>query len=236
MNRRAATPGRTIARFANQVAARIDAVVQRLEDVASDAPSDGGAVEHFRSATRRLLATGDDDDVLAGSGFAACYDGRERLPAMVWWARRGDALVERSHSVDPDSESFYDYAALRWFRVPVGSGEPTLTGPFIDTWGADDYTVTVSLPVTGVDGPVGVVAADVDVRRFIASLITDLRGVSAPVALVNEFDRVVVSTAPTLSTGLPLRPRGATVDESEDSQRQRVPVPGFAWSVVLAPS
>lgn len=231
MSRRAATAEQRIVRFAGQVASRIDAVVERLNTVAEAAPVTDPEFGHFRDATRQLLVDGGNDDVLAGSGYAVSYTDRGCPPAMVWWAHRGDSVIERGHSVDPDSESFYDYASLRWFRVAKDVEGPTLSGPFIDTWGSDDYTVTVSLPVSGPTGSLGVVAADVDVRRFIASLIADLRGLSTPLALINESDRVVVSTFPSLSTGLPLYPRG-TRDDAECDTLQRFPVSNYGWSVI----
>jgi hypothetical protein len=133
--------------------------------------------------------------------------------------------------VDPESESYYDYASLRWFRTAKETGAPTLSGPFIDTWGSDDYTVTVSVPVPGDSGVLGVLAADVEVRRFIESLTADLREISTPLTLVNESDRVVVSTVPSLSTGLPIRPRSARNDADPPSMR-RFPVADYGWSVV----
>jgi len=218
-------------RFADQVAARIDAVVERLSTVVDEIPSSGDEFGYFGDSTRQLLVDGGEDDVLAGAGYAVSYADRGCPPAMVWWAHRGDSVIERTHSVDPNSESFYDYASLRWFRTAKDVGQVTLSGPFIDAWGADDYTVTLSLPVTGPTGALGVVAADVDVRRFIASLIADLRGLSTPLALVNESDRVVVSTFPKLSTGLPVRPRAARRAAEADTL-QRFPVSDYGWSVI----
>jgi hypothetical protein len=231
MTRREAPAERKMARFADQVAHRMDAVVQKLKTVADALPSAAGDFSYFVEATRELLAQSGNGDVLAGAGYAVEYVESARSPAMVWWVRRGDMVVERSHSVDPDSESFYDYASLRWFKTAAERGAPTLSGPFIDTWGSDDYTVTVSLSVPGDSGTCGVIAADIDVRRFIASLTADLGRITTPLALVNESDRVVVSTVPSLSTGLPILPRAARRDANSASL-QRFPVSTYGWSVV----
>jgi hypothetical protein len=236
MSDRRTAPDRGVVRFAQSVANRIHDVVGALRTVEADAPdpktdsaTDFG---YFVVATRRMLEQRGGNDVLAGAGYAACYAGTDGVPAMVWWVNGGETVTERSHSVDPDSESFYDYAALRWFKLALESRRPTLSGPFIDTWGSDDYTVTVSLPVVGTDAIArGVLAADVDVRRFIDSLTNDLRSIETPVALVNEVDRVVVSTVPVLSTGLPLRPRGGHGD-FDAHPGIRTPVAGYGWSVV----
>ncbi len=68
-------------------------------------------------------------------------------------------------------------------------------------------------------------------RRRVDALAADLRAMRAPVALVNEADRVVVSTVPSLSTGLPIRPRGMRDDHSVDGRRH--PVSTYGWSVVV---
>ncbi|WP_422749214.1 cache domain-containing protein [Mycobacterium sp. WMMD1722] len=221
----------SIVDLAAQVASRIDKVVATLAAAAAEAPRSGADFEHFVDATRQLLSDGDPGLALAGAGYAVEYVDSARAPAMVWWVRRGQAIAERTHSVDPDSESFYDYASLRWFRTARDSAAPTLSGPFIDTWGSDDYTVTVSQPVTGDSRLLGVIAADVEVRRFIDSLTADLRRISAPLTLVNEADRVVVSTVPSLSTGLPIRPRSERGQADPPSLR-RYPVSDYGWSVV----
>lgn len=232
MSRRGQDVETDIVRFTSEVAIRIDSIVEKLNAVADQGSSSGLEFDHFVDATRQMLLDGATGDVLAGAGYALSHDDFRRPPAMVWWVHRGDSVVERTHSVDPDSESFYDYAALRWFRTATTSGRATLSGPFIDAWGSNDYTVTVSVPVLGSAQPGGVVAADVDVRRFVDSLTADLRRIRVPLALVNESDRVVVSTVPALSTGLPIRPRSARrIAESPVSQR--FPVSDYGWSVVL---
>lgn len=231
MSRRGQSVEADIARFASEVAIRIDSIVAKLDVIADEGSSSGSQFDHFVDVTRRMLVDGGTGDVLAGAGYALSHDDFQRPPAMVWWVHRGDAVVERTHSVDPDSESFYDYAALRWFRTATTSGRPTLSGPFIDAWGSNDYTVTVSVPVPESTGPGGVVAADVDVRRFVDSLTADLRRIRVPLALVNESDRVVVSTVPALSTGLPIRPRSVR-GTAESPVLQRFPVSDYGWSVV----
>jgi methyl-accepting chemotaxis protein-like sensor len=231
MSRRGGKVEGEIARFASEVAIRIDSIVQKLNVLAVDASSSGSEYDYFVDVTRQMLVDGGSGDVLAGAGYALSHGNFRRPPAMVWWVHRGDSVVERTHSVDPDSESFYDYASLRWFRTAASSGLPTLSGPFIDAWGSNDYTVTVSVPVSGSAGLQGVVAADVDVRRFVESLTADLRRMPVPLALVNESDRVVVSTVPALSTGLPIRPRSVR-GTAESPVLQRFPVSDYGWSVV----
>lgn len=223
-----------VEQFAGRVATRIDDIARALQSIDHRAsgqnPETGGHLGYFIDATRELLLTTANSDALSGAGYAADYADRQHEPAMIWWARHGDSIVERSHSVDPQSESFYDYASLRWFKLARSSGQPTLSGPFIDTWGSNDYTVTVSVPVADENGFHGVLAADVDVRRFIDSLTVDLTDISDAVALVNETDRVIVSTIPTLSTGLPIRPRIQRHDASPELRR--LPVSHYGWSVV----
>ena len=71
-----------------------------------------------------------------------------------------------------------------------------------------DYILTLTMPVhargAGDDGDarmVGVVGADVAVRRLERELLAPFLDVPEPLALVNEAGRVVLSTEPTLPVG-----------------------------------
>jgi len=224
-------------RLAAKVAERMDHTAAALQALASEAPvaepSAAPDFDYFVEATRRLLEGRRDRDIMAGAGYAVDAEVQGCAPAMIWWVHRGGNIVERSHSVDPEADSFYDYASLRWFKAPKSRRVPTLSGPFIDTWGSDDYTVTVSVPVIFDGTSCGVLAIDVDVRRFIDTLAADLRKIAAPVALVNEADRVIVSTSHSLSTGLPINPRHRRNHPAEEMTRH--PVADYGWSVVLLP-
>ena len=227
-------PSLDLERFANTVAARLDDIVGALRRTSAAALSGpGDEFDSLRQATLELLREGSASSLIAGTGYAS-----DPHPGgagqMTWWARRGTEIVERLHSQDPRSDTFYDYPALRWFRLPKATLQPTLSGPVIDTWGSDDYTVTVSVPVHSTDQFYGVLAADIDVRTFVRTLYAHIREIPTAAALVNEDDRVIVSNTPTLSTGLPIAPRATRL--ASDTAVCRVPVAAYGWSAVaLAP-
>ncbi|WP_242676780.1 cache domain-containing protein [Rhodococcus sp. ABRD24] len=170
-------------------------------------------------------------ELAIGVGFAVDYTIDGRSPAMVWWRRKDGSVIARTHGSDPDTDSFYDYASLRWFAAAKQSKQTTVSGPFIDSWGTDDYTVTVSYPVLTDDDCAGVLAADVDLPQIVEAWTEAVGESEREMALVNENDRVVASTVPTLSTGLLIRPRN--VSDSIFEVEQRCAVSKFGWSIVV---
>ena len=226
-----------IADVAQQVASRLDRVstmLQRASDRLSTQIVDEGSdvISELESAAIGLLTVPDTAAVGAGYAGEIPSKGKSR-PTMVWWVRSSDGgIAQRSHNVNPAADNFYNYVALKWYASAKSAGSKVVTGPFIDMWGSDDFTVTVSIPMRSRVGLDGVLAADVDVRRLLKDLSRVLRRTQLPLAVVNETERVVVSSVPTLSTGLLLTPR-AQRDRATPLVIQRVRIPGYNWYVCL---
>lgn len=168
---------------------------------------------------------------LSGVGFVAEHG--VVLPDrswMAWWVRRDEGIRQKGHNLNPASDAFYDYTTAPWFRLPRRTGERHIAGPYIDSWGTDDVTITASAAVRTAGRFVGVVAADLAVRRFEVSISAQLRSIGVPAVLVNDEDRVVASGVPELTTGLRLQPRARAAAEEAGLRR----FPGrYGWSVVL---
>jgi hypothetical protein len=152
-----------------------------------------------------------------GNGF------RRRLH---WW--QVDPAAERLVALDPDLRSsslgFYDYTAADWFDVPLRTGRRHVVGPYVDVHGTGRYVLTLTEPVVSDGEFLGVVGADVPVPRFESHLLRVLASVDAPFVVINDEDRVVLSTSPRAMVG----------DRLPADRRPAAPVPDVPWRVLLA--
>ncbi|MHA7263432.1 cache domain-containing protein [Arthrobacter sp. TMN-37] len=169
----------------------------------------GAAIDALvQPAVKGLLAR--DRPELAGAGFIANSGlvGPDRS-YIAWWQgqqlERVDALANFSPS------SMERYLKAEWFRIPVGTGLPHATGPYIDFLCTDDYVVTFTHPVRreGSDAVAGIVGTDVAVRTLEQHLIRGLRQLGPAVSLVSAEGRVVVSSAVALEPGDLIEPDDA---------------------------
>lgn len=161
----------------------------------------------------------EDDPLLVGAGFIA--DGeivRGRDVHFAWWLGPLQANPVLGSTTEPTrldlttrgyTEYLRDFRALEWYRIPATTRDAHVTGPYVDHLCTCDYILTLTMPVHARDDAaasgdarmVGVVGADVAVRRLERELLAAFLDVPDPLALVNEDGRVVVSTEPTLQVG-----------------------------------
>jgi len=99
------------------------------------------------------------------------------------------------------TEYLRDFRALEWYSIPQSTHQRHVTGPYVDHLCTCDYIFTVTMPVRVGDDMIGVVGADVSVRRVETALIPLFLAADQPLALVNAIDRVVISTEPTVQAG-----------------------------------
>ncbi|PZQ90784.1 MAG: hypothetical protein DI534_06230 [Leifsonia xyli] len=147
------------------------------------------------------------DPLVTGAGFVAApgllADARWHL---AWWLGSPGAGVRRLATVDDESsDQFRDYTALEWWRIPFRTGARHLTGPYVDYLCTDDYTVTITVPVTARGDFLGVVGCDALVDRLESRLLPALRSLDAPAALVNASGRIVTATDARREPGAILR-------------------------------
>lgn len=214
---------------------------QRIVDVTDALFTD---LERIAAATAPALAGGTDAEALAavteppvlahleghpltiGAGVAvAPAAGLGPLGTMVWWRRSGDEVRRKQHVDNPASDSYYDFAQSRWFRTAVQTRQRTLIAPFVDSWGTDDLTMVAAVPVVVDDAVLGVVAADLVVRTWLAE-VDDLLDPMSRELLLDAEDRVVASSDPTIELSVRLR-------ALEDARvERRVPVGASGWTLV----
>lgn len=164
-----------------------------------------------------------------GLGLVVAPRPEQDLPLRLeWWQVDPDAGHIRALEPDlkPTSLGYYDYTATEWFDVPRRTGRRHVVGPYVDVHGTGRYLLTLTEPVV-VDGEfVGVAGADVPVRRFETHLLQVLDRLTAPFLLLNEEDRVVLSTAPRWLVGGMLPPGAGPSGPGTG-------VPGVPWRLYV---
>ena len=115
---------------------------------------------------------------------------------IEWWKRDEDDTSTRVlFTLTPQTAGFYDVETLEWFRNVVETGQPTLTGPYLDYAGMDQYILTLTVPFR-MDGEiVGAAGCDIDLASLEAALMPKLRSIDADVALVSQHDRIVLGNS-----------------------------------------
>jgi hypothetical protein len=219
-----------------QVAAAVSEVVERLFGTVT-------AVREaaLRSSVRQGLRAGrpvldnvrellrEPGQLAVGLGLVVAPQPEQGLPLRLeWWQADQDGGPLRTLEPDlkPTSLGYYDYTATEWFDVPRRTGRRHVVGPYVDVHGTGRYLLTLTEPVV-VDGEfVGVAGADVSVRRFETHLLQVLGRLPAPFLLLNDEDRVVLSTAPRWLVG-GLLPPGAGPSGPGTA------VPGVPWRLHL---
>ena len=148
---------------------------------------------------------------------------------LEWWQVDPDAGGQL-HTLEPDlrpmSLGYYDYTTAEWYDVPRRTGRRHAFGPHVDVHGTGRYLLTLTEPVVAESGFVGVAGADVPVRRFEASLLEALGHLPVPFVVLNDEERIVLSTAPRWLVGALVPPGGVSAGPTAE-------VPGTPWRVQL---
>jgi hypothetical protein len=155
--------------------------------------------------------------------------GRTELPVhLEWWQLdpASDLVLALDPDLRPSSLGFYDYASADWFDVPRRTGRRHVVGPYVDVHGTGRYLLTLTTPVV-VDGRfLGVVGADVPVSAFESRLLRELGPHDGAFVLVDDEDRVVLSTSPRWLTGCFWHGDAGSPDPLE-------PVPHLPWRLLV---
>ncbi|MEU6660052.1 cache domain-containing protein [Streptomyces sp. NPDC046821] len=137
-------------------------------------------------------------DLVSGIGFVAAPGLLDDVPAWLeWWQKAADGSVQPLLlDLDPERSAYSDYTHWDWFTLPRDTGQRAVAGPYVDYLCSDEYSLTLSAPVTVGGRFMGVAAADVYLRRFEAVVMPLLQRLPGPARLVNARGRVAASTDP----------------------------------------
>lgn len=115
---------------------------------------------------------------------------------IEWWKRGDDGESTRVlFTLTPQTAGFYDFEALEWFRNVVETGMPTVTGPYVDYAGMDQYILTLTVPFRLRGTIIGAAGCDIELRELESALMPILRGLDSDAALVSRHGRVVLGNS-----------------------------------------
>ncbi|WP_125615578.1 hypothetical protein [Specibacter cremeus] len=181
------------------------------------------------------------DPLLVGAGFIAAPGIVEPTgPHFAWWLGPQEdnpllGTTTEPSQLDLASREYADYlrdfTALEWYRVPETTLTRHITGPYVDHLCTCDYILTMTQEVSVGGNVVGVVGADVLVRRLESDVLPLLRRIGAPAALVGDGGRVVLSTMPAAPVGT-LAGRGRPGREHDPGVE--IGCPGTSLRVIVA--
>ncbi|MEV0614155.1 cache domain-containing protein [Nonomuraea sp. NPDC050404] len=188
---------------ADRAAARISEIVEGVFALLDDVRDRTAAL----AGTRRRPAKADLaalrpalfahlGGLVAGIGFIAAPGLLVDAPwYLEWWQDDPSGRpVQLLRDLDPAGSAFYDYTHWEWYAGPCEGAERTICGPYVDYLCTDEYSLTLSVPVTAGGVFAGVAAADVFVRRFEGAVVPVLREVPAPAFVISAAGRVVASS------------------------------------------
>lgn len=174
-----------------------EAVMQRLRAVLTDAAVALDAAAAIDAVERVMRAELAARDVVFGGGVVADPARLDGTALMAWWQALGPSRdLRRLDAGATESGYVRSYEEIEWFRVPADTGEPHMTGPYVDLLCTDQATLTFTAPLV-VDGAfAGVVGADVTVPDFERAIGDALRAAGADALVVTSEGRVAASTDP----------------------------------------
>lgn len=115
---------------------------------------------------------------------------------IEWWKRGEDGSTARVlFTLTPQTAGFYDFETLEWFRNVIETGRPTLTGPYLDYAGMDQYILTMTVPFR-LDGTIiGAAGCDIELAALESALMPMLRRLDVDAALVSQHGRIVLGNS-----------------------------------------
>lgn len=115
---------------------------------------------------------------------------------IEWWKREADGESRKVlFTLTPQTAGFYDFEALEWFRNVIETGRPTITGPYVDYAGMDQYILTLTVPFRLNGDIIGAAGCDIELAELESALMPMLRRIDADAALVSTNGRIVLGNS-----------------------------------------
>jgi DNA-binding FadR family transcriptional regulator len=188
----------------DDVAAELDRLFSGLEELGDrfGALVAGGPLrrDDLQPLRPAILALLDEHaELVAGTGIVTAPGLLADAPRWLewWWTGARGTPEPLRVNLDPAAPDFYDYTTTDWWLAPG----PSMTGPYVDYACTNEYAITLSVPVTGARGTLGVAAADVPLASLEKRLVPALASLGRPAALTGADGRVIASTSPAVLPG-----------------------------------
>lgn len=181
----------------------------------------------IRSATERFLERHRTPEA-AGVIFSPGEFGPDG--DIEWWERQGDGSTSRVlFTLTPQSAGFYDFSSLEWFRNVVETGLRTLTGPYVDYAGMDQYILTLTVPLRFRERIIGVAGCDIELRALETAIMPILRRHRADIALISFTERIILGNSGRFLVGNRLH------GDTSMFLRVEVPVAALGLTLIATP-
>lgn len=230
------------ARVGSRVEERLRAASLRVgELLASVAPRTSSVTSGFEQEARAVLDS--LAGIASGCGFLATPNlFVDSVLSHTWWTVESGSVAIARLDLDESSDSFYDYTAKDFFRLPASTGQMAVDGPYVDYLGTNEYILTWGVPVVLSGAFVGTVGVDVTLQDLQRQLLAMSSARPQPQALVNSRGRVIFSTTAKPSPGSMVRSpdlmswfQGGTRVPSRNADMEVWPCAGLPWAALALP-
>lgn len=123
---------------------------------------------------------------------------------IAWW--QGDDMERVDALANFSPQPISRYMRAEWFRVPVSTGLPHVTGPYIDLLCTDEYVCTFTHPVFREGLVAGIVGMDITAQNLEVMALPLLRALGPDAALVSDAGRAIVAVASSVDPGDAVQP------------------------------
>ena len=229
-------PGGSVDKVLDDVAVELEQVFAALSQLGEQyarvvAAADGRPrrddLEALRPTIFALLAG--HRGLVTGAGVIVTPEVLADAPRWLEWWYTGarDAPEALRVNLDPEAPDFYDYTTADWYATPEETGQPRMSGPYVDYACTNEYAITMAVPVRTPDGTMlGVAAADVTVASLEKLIVPELIARGRPAALTSADGRVIASNSAAVIPGQRL----ALDDDAVRRASSRLPA--GSWLVV----
>lgn len=196
----------TASQAAVQIAAWFDGVFGELDELSARISSTlldaRGARSRFTEADLKpvkLITAGflARQSVVAAAGVILAPGTIDPNRGTIEWWRHDDQGITGKvvFNLTPQTGSFYDFATLPWFDNAVKNANRTLTGPYVDFGGLDQYIMTMTVPLELGADVIGMVGCDIDVRAIETVIVPILRRIPGDAALLSADQHVILGNS-----------------------------------------
>ena len=132
-----------------------------------------------------------------GAGtFVAAEAVEEGGRPFEWWYRKSSGEKERLDADRmPGSQRYYDYEKLPFFTTAASTGEQTLSGPYLDYLGFEEYILSFTAPIFVQGNFTGVAGCDIRIKDLEPLIMPHLLAVPGDAALINANNRVILGNS-----------------------------------------
>jgi hypothetical protein len=176
----------------NELASNVASVLEK--NLAAKAKAGKSVLAGLDKVAWRFL---EKNSFATGAGtFAAAEAVEEGGRPFEWWYRKGSGDKERLDADRmPGSQRYYDYEKLPFVTTAASTGKQTLSGPYLDYLGLEEYILSFTAPIFVHGNFTGVAGCDIRIKDLEPLIMPHLLAVPGEAALINANNRVILGNS-----------------------------------------